>query len=103
MNDSGTPPHDPAKHEAGQAAVAPRQSVRLATALAAAVFTVAAAGYAWTGSPGLMTGAPEKLPAPTILPTRSKSPLRYKDWHRSSRISPTMPKAGLCWRVPTFD
>ena len=61
MNDSGTPPHDPAKHEAGQAAVAPRQSVRLATALAAAVFTVAAAGYAWTGSPGLMTGAPEEV------------------------------------------
>lgn len=61
MNDSGTPPHDPAKHEAGQAAVAPRQSVRLATALAAAVFTVAAAGYAWTGSPGLMPGAPEEV------------------------------------------
>ncbi|MGE0673559.1 MAG: tetratricopeptide repeat protein [Methylibium sp.] len=61
MNDSGTPPDDPAKHEAGQAAVPPRQSVRLATALAAAVFTVAAAGYAWTGSPGLMTGAPEEV------------------------------------------
>ena len=61
MNDSGTPLDDPAKHEAGQAAAAPQQSVRLATTLAAAVFTFAAAGYAWTGSPGLMAGAPAEV------------------------------------------
>jgi cytochrome c-type biogenesis protein CcmH len=41
---------------------APRPSKRLLATLAAAVLAVAAGGYAWTGSPGLMAGVPTAPP-----------------------------------------
>ncbi len=62
MNDSGTPRQERlAEPEAAPTGAAARPSMPLAAALAAAVLVIAAAGYAWTGSPRLIAGVPAEV------------------------------------------